>query len=136
MDPFALVVGFVVGTLTGASGQYFAAKYTDKRRAKEASSAQQAQWAEIERRFPAIIEEMKEDVRDSELRSVREFFVKSSRTSINRDEPCFEYHTDVHSDLGAAVRHLEELGYIEDITAKNCPMYRMKEHFVDKLRHS
>lgn len=136
MDPFALVIGFLVGAFTGAAGQYLAAKYTDKRRAKEASSSQRAQWSEVEKRFPAIIAEMKEDARNSEFQSVREFFVKSSRTTINRDEPCFEYHTDIHSDIRAAVRHLEELGYIEDITPGNCPMYRMREHFVDLLRHS
>lgn len=65
---------------------------------------------------------------------MREFFVKNSRTTINRDELCFEYHTDVHSDIGAAIRYLKELGYIEDITPGNCPMYRMREHFVDLLR--
>lgn len=136
MTPFVLAVGFLVGALTGATGQYLAAKYTDERRDKEAASAQRAQWKEVERRFPAIITEMKEDARNSKLQSVREFFVKSSRTTINRDEPCFEYHTDVHTDIGAAVRYLEELGYIEDITPGNCPMYRMREHFVDLLRDS
>ncbi len=136
MDLFTLAVGFVVGTFTGAGGQYMAAKYTDRRRSKEASSAQRAQWAEVEKRFPAIIEEMKEDAKNSELQSVREFFVKSSRTTVNRDEPFFAYHTDVHSDIGAAIRYLEELGYIEDITPANCPMYRMREHFIDQLRHS
>lgn len=136
MDPFTLAVGFLVGAFTGAAGQYLAAKYTDKRRDKEAASAQRAQWSEVEKRFPAIIAEMKDDARNSELQSVREFFVKSSRTTINRREPYFEYHTDVHSDIGAAVRYLEELGYIEDITPDKCPMYRMREHFVDLLRHS
>lgn len=136
MDLFASAVGFVVGTFTGAAGQYMAAKYTDRRRSKEASSAQRRQWAEIENRFPAIIEEMKEDAKNPEFQNVREFFVKSSRTTVSRNEPCFEYHTDVHSDIGAAIRYLEELGYIEDITPGNCPMYRMREHFIDQLRHS
>jgi hypothetical protein len=136
MDLFTLAVGFVVGTFTGASGQYLAAKYTDKRRSKEASSAQRDRWSDIEKRFPAIIEEMKEDAKNPELQSVREFFVKSSRTTVNRDEPCFAYYTDVHNDIGAAVRYLEEQGYIEDVTPGNCPMYRMREHFVDQLRNS
>ena len=60
--------------------------------------------------------------------------MKSSRTTVNRDEACFEYHTDVHKGIGAAVSFLEDLGYIEDITLGNCPMYRMREHFVDLLR--
>lgn len=136
MDLFTLAVGFVVGTFTGASGQYLATKYTDKRRSKEASSAQRDQWNDIEKRFPAIIEEMKEDAKNPELQSVREFFVKSSRTTVNRDEPFFAYYTDVHNDIGAAVRYLEEQEYIEDVTPGNCPMYRMREHFVDQLRNS
>ncbi|POP51536.1 hypothetical protein [Zhongshania marina] len=134
MDPFTLVVGFVVGAFTGAAGHYLGAKYTDKRRIKESSSNRQAQWDEVKNRFPAIIAEMMEDAKHPELQGVREFFVKSSRTSVNRDEPCFEYHTDVHEDIGPAVSYLEELGYIEDVTPGNCPMYRMKEHFIDLLR--
>lgn len=134
MDPFTLAVGFVVGAFTGAAGQYLGAKYTDKRRANEDSSNQQAQWAEVKKRFPAIIKEMEEDTRNPELQAVREFFVKSSRAIVNRDKPSFEYHTDVHADIGAAISFLEELGYIEDITPGNCPMYRMREHLIDLLR--
>lgn len=134
MDPFTLAVGFVVGAFTGAAGQYLGEKYTDKRRIKESSSNRQAQWDEVKTRFPAIIAEMMEDAKKTELQGVREFFVKSSRTTVNRDEACFEYHTDVHEGIGAAVSFLEDLGYIEDITLGNCPMYRMREHFVDLLR--
>lgn len=134
MDAFSLAVGFVVGAITGAAGHYLGEKYTDRRRSKELSSALDIEWADLEGRFPAIIAEMKEDVTKPEFASVRKFFVKSSRATVNRSEPSFEYHTDVHSDLNAAVAHLEELGYIVDITPGNCPMYRMKEQFVDKLR--
>lgn len=134
MDPLTLTVGFVVGAFTGAAGQYLGTKYTDKRRSKEASSLEDSQWADVERRFPAVIAEMKEDVKAPALQSVREFFVKCSGSIINRNEPYFEYHTDKHSDLTAAIRYLEELGYVEDITSSNCPMFRMKESFIDRLR--
>lgn len=136
MDPLTLAVGFVAGAFTGAAGQYLGTKYTDKRRNKEAISFEDSKWIDVERRFPAVIAEMKEDVKNPDLQSVREFFVKYSGSVIFRDEPCFEYHTDTHSDLTAAVRHLEEMGYIEDITPSNCPMFRMRENFIDRLRSS
>jgi hypothetical protein len=136
MDLVTLTVGFVIGAFTGAAGQYLGAKYTDQRRAKEASSIQNKKWADLEMRFPNVIREMKKDVQNADFLSVREFFVKNSRTTVNRSEPFFEYHTDIHSDISAAVQHLVELGYIVDITPGNCPMYRMKEHFIDQLRRS
>jgi len=133
MDPFSLAVGFVVGAFTGAAGHYLGEKYTDKRRRKEHASEEDRIWEDLVSRFPKIIAELKEDARKPEFQSVREFFVKSSRTKVNRSEPYFEYHTDVHTDLGAAIAQLERLGYIEDVTPGNCPMYRMTEEFVDKL---
>ncbi len=134
MDLLSLAVGFVVGTLTGAAGHYFGEKYTDQRRSKELASYLDKEWANLDKRFPKVIAAMKADVNNPKLANVREFFVKSSRTTVNRSEPCFEYHTDVHADLSAAITHLEELGYIVDITTGNCQMYRMTEHFVVKLR--
>jgi hypothetical protein len=136
MDILSLLVGFVVGTFTGAAGRYFGEKYTDQRRSKEFAASIDRKWAELEKRFPNVIAEMKEDVKKPEFSSVRKFFVKSSRTIVNLSENSFEYHTDVHSELTAAIAHLEELGYIVDITPGNCPMYRMTEQFVDKLRNT
>lgn len=136
MDLFSLAVGFVIGAFTGAAGHYLGAKFTDNRRRKERASEQDREWVNLVNRFPKIISEMKEDTRNPDFRSIREFFVKSSRTAVNRSAPSFEYHTDVHEDLEAAVAHLERLGYIEDITPGSCPMYRMTEDFVDRLRNS
>ena len=136
MDLLSLAIGFVVGTFTGAAGHYLGEKFTDKRRSKELASEYDERWANLTRRFPKVIAEMKEDVQNPNLLAVREFFVKSSGTTVNRSKPCFEYHTDVHTDLGAAISYLEELGFIEDITPGNCPMYRMREHFVDRLRNA
>ena len=135
MDLLSLAVGFVVGTFTGAATHYLGEKYTDKRRSIELASKHDELWADLVRRFPRVIAEMKEDVQKPNLLANREFFVKSSGTSVNRSKPYFEYHTDVHSDLGAAISYLQELGFIEDITPGNCPMYRMREHFVDRLRN-
>ncbi|MDP2267863.1 MAG: hypothetical protein Q8K46_01725 [Deltaproteobacteria bacterium] len=136
MDLLSLVIGFVVGAFTGAAGQYLGEKYTDKRRKIEQASEDDQVWNDLVTRFPKIIGEMKEDARNPDLLSAREFFVKSSKTTVNRSKPSFEYHTDVHADLHAAIAHLERLGYIEDITPGNCPMYRMTEDFIDRLRNA
>ncbi|GEM_PF-637019 len=134
MDILSLAVGFVVGALTGAAGNYLADKYTDVRRDKKAAAKQTDLWRDIERRFPAVIAEMREALSDEDSRNVRAFFVKDSRTMIGfLSEPCFEFHTDKHPDLQAAVLHLERFGFISDITRGNCPMYRVHEELVDWL---
>ena len=129
-----MAVGFLSGALTTAAGNYLADRFTDKRRDKNDAAYALAQWDDIQDRFPRVLMEMKDDVKNPEFSSVREFFVKSSRSTISREGSFFEYHTDVHDDLVAAVCHLEELGYVVDVTSGNTPMYRMTEQFIDMLR--
>ena len=136
MDLLPLLVTFVAGAFTGAAGTYLGQKYTDKRRNNEAKSESDRQWEEICSRFPNVIDEMRKDARNEEFSVVRKFFVKSSKTTVNMSEPHLEYYTDVHPDLDAAISHLEDMRYIEDITPGNCPMYRMYEHFVDRLKNA
>jgi hypothetical protein len=134
MDVISLAVGFLVGAITGATGNYLADKYTDVRREKKALKKQAALWQDVERRFPAVISEMREAFADPDSKGIRAFFVKDSRSMIGfLSEPCFEFHTDKHPDLQAAVLHLERLGLISDITPGNCPMYRVHEELVDWL---
>jgi hypothetical protein len=134
MDTLSTLIGFLVGTATGAAGQYFADKYTDQRREKQRAGDQARIWRDIEQRFPAVIAEMRSDFSPTENRHVRAFFVKESNTSLGFvTEPSFEYHTDKHPDLRAAVLHLAQHGFITDITPGNCPMYRVHETLVDAL---
>ena len=134
MDILSLAVGFLVGAITGAAGNYLADKYTDVRRDKKAAKKQAELWRDAERRFPAVIFEMRQAFADPDSKGIRAFFVKDSRTMIGfLSEPCFEFHTDKHPDLQAAVLHLERLGLISDITPGNCPMYRVHEELVDWL---
>ena len=134
MDIFSVLTGFLIGTATGAAGQYFADKYTDQRREKKLVKEQVRLWQEIEHRFPVLIDEMRSDFSPRENRHVRMFFVKKSNTILGFvSEPCFEYHTDKHPDLRAAVVLLEQHGFITDITPGNCPMYRVHEKLVDAL---
>lgn len=133
MGTGSLLVGFLVGTATGASGPYFAELFTDKRREKHARKRISAQWRELESRFPKLISEMRQDASKSGCEGIREFFTLRRGLQLNIQEPCFIYRPDDHPDLTAAVRHLEELGYIEDITPGNCPKYRMREALINQL---
>src|SRR5690554_3435047 len=104
MDIVSALVGLLVGTATGAAGQYFADKYTDQRREKQLAKEQIRLWRTVEQRFPAVIAEMRSDFSSQENRHVRVFFVKESYTILGFvSEPCFEHHTDKHPDLRAAV---------------------------------
>jgi hypothetical protein len=134
MDFFSLSVGFLLGTLTGAAGQYIGEKYTDKRRRIESIADGNREWINLGKRFPDEISEFKADTNNPEFIAIREFFIKSSKTTVNRTEPYFEYHTDKLVNLEAAISQLERLGYIENITLGNCPHYRMTEDFIDRLR--
>jgi hypothetical protein len=135
MDIISITVGFLIGTATGAAGKYFSDKYTDQRREKKAAKEELRLWTEIEHRFPALIAEMRQDFNDPEHVGVRVFFVRPSTSLIGlKQEPSFDYFTDEHQELMAAIKYLEENGFIQEITPGNCPMYRAKERLVDRLR--
>lgn len=135
MDFISALTGFLIGTATGAAGTYFADKYTDQRRDKQRAKDERAVWQDIERRFPAVIAEMREDFSAGVNRNVRAFFVMQKGEWLNdTSEECFEYHTDTHADLLVAVNHLLFCGFISELKRGSCPKYRMHEHFVDLLR--
>ncbi|WP_299022606.1 hypothetical protein [uncultured Photobacterium sp.] len=134
MDLVSVGIGFIGGIFTGAAGTYFGNKYTDIRHKKEAMKAEISLWKELEKKFPTLINEMKDDFSKPENSGVRKFFIKEKNTIVNNSEHSFEYHTDVHTDLTAAILYLVDLELIEDITPSNCPMYRFREKFVDYLK--
>ncbi|MCI1735946.1 MAG: hypothetical protein LKM38_00430 [Pseudomonas veronii] len=134
MDFQSLAIGFLTGAFTGAAGNYLADKYTDTRRRKEEKRETKKFWKDVEARFPKIIQEMKSDLKQDGMSGVRVFFVKESYTMLAFvTEPCFEYNTDKHEDLRAAVHFLLDNNLLKDITPGNAPMYRMSERLVDFL---
>ncbi|WP_417668198.1 hypothetical protein [Pseudoalteromonas tetraodonis] len=75
MDIFSLAVGFVVGGFTGAAGTFYGNKFTDQRRRKENTKAEFNQWGSLKLKFPTIIEEMIEDVKNPDFAGVRTFLL-------------------------------------------------------------
>jgi hypothetical protein len=134
MEILSLAIGFVVGGFTGAAGTFYGNKYTDQRREAESRKADKKVWDDLRGKFPVIINEMIEDVKNPNFFGVRTFFIKTKGTCVNSKELNFEYHTDVHSNLNAAIMYMNDLGYITDITPKNCPKYRFHEHFYEMLK--
>ena len=135
MDILSLSVGFLVGAITGATGNYVADKYTDQRRKRELAKEQAGIWQDIEKRFPSVIAEMREDFSHPENKSIRTFFVKSQGTVIGiMSEPSLQYDTGTHPDIQAAVSYLISKGFVTDITTTSCPMYRVQEVLIDWLK--
>ena len=127
-DAVPMLTAFLAGTATGAAGQYFAMKFTDKRHEKERGRKTKHAWRTFEKQFPELAAEMREDYARPNNKFVRAFFVKHSKETLNgSSEPFFEYHTDKHPNIHAAMLHLEQNGFVSDITPGNCPMYRVHD---------
>ena len=109
MDILSTAIGFLIGTITGASGTYFGNKYTDIRHTKEKEKAQKELWKILEKKYPAIITEMINDFSEHKHQNVRIFFIKSRKSIVSSNEPHFEYHTDIHENLSAAILYLQDL---------------------------
>jgi hypothetical protein len=134
MDIVSTLVGFLIGTATGAAGTYFADNYTDKRREQELSRVTSRIQRDTEQRFPNVATARRSDFSQSENRHIRAFFIKRSSASMGKaSEPCFECHPDKHPGSRAAVLHLEQHGFVSDISSGNTPMYRVHEKLVDAL---
>jgi hypothetical protein len=128
---------FLLGTATGAAGQYFADRFTDQRRRQEARAEIKARWSKIIGAMPAFIEEMKKDLKSSPL--IREFIVlpnKHVSFGVGKLQPRFRYYEDEHPQLRGQLAMLEHYGYIHDVTPGNTPIYRMTEEFVELVQGS
>jgi len=134
-DLTSTLIGFLVGTATGAAGTYFANKYTDRRREQEAGKQAKRQFLAIKKQMAHLLAEMKADLAGEGRSHVREFFVlPNERVRLGGSEkPRFVYYEDQHENLRGKLDILENAGYIMDVTPKNTPIFRMSEDFVRLL---
>ncbi len=132
-DVASTCIGFLIGTFTGAAGGYFANKYTDARRKKEAAKENANKFAQVAAQMPELLQEMRQDL--TEHPSVREFFVLLGGAVLGgTSSPSFQYRDAIHPGLMGKLHILENHGYLTDVTPKDCPKYRMTEEFVRLLR--
>jgi len=87
-------ITFLIGTATGAAGNYFAQKYTDKRRKKEAVVVEDSLFLELKARMPDLFEEMRTDLINDEYSEWREFFVIPKDVMCNFSGNSFHYEDD------------------------------------------
>lgn len=86
-------------------------------------------------KMPDLLEEMANDLYKHEDELIREFVVLKTKGIIfNSKIPRFEYYESEHSYANNAVRLLLDYNFVQDVTPKNHPVYRMTEKFVDLLK--
>ena len=127
-------IAFLLGTATGAAGQYFADKYTDRRRRQESTSATKDEFAELVALMPDLLSEMQHDIAQPEHTTWREFFVIPKGAQLWPTANSFYYEDDDSNNYLGKTRILEGRGYVRDITPGNAPMFRMTEEFVTLVR--
>jgi hypothetical protein len=133
----AFLVTFLIGVATGAAGNYFASKYTDRRRDSEKDTKAKHTFMNVKQQMPDLISEMKMDFTKKENSSIREFVVlPNKRTPFNSQQPRFAYFESDHENLLGKITILENHGYIRDVTVSNAPIFRITEEFRELIINS
>jgi len=133
----AFLVTFLIGVATGAAGNYFASKYTDRRRDSEKGKKAKHTFMNVKKQMPDLISEMKTDFTKNENSSIREFVVlPNNKVLFNSQQPRFIYFESQHENLLGKITILENHGYIRDVTVSNAPIYRITEEFWNLIINS
>lgn len=132
----SVIGGFLIGVATGACSSYFANKYTDRRREKEAARRAKQEFLKVREQMPALMGEMKADLSREGQEHIREIFVLDDRRIRlgGSKKERFVYFAEDHGDLHGKLSILENMGYVIDVTPGNTPIFRMTEGFVELVR--
>ena len=98
---------------------------------RDPGKGSQSGHAKIERLMPALLEEMREDLRNNP--TTREFVVLKRAWSYNSHGPYPVYYLDEHEDLEGKLQVLANLGHVHDVTNNNVRRFCFQEDFVDYL---
>jgi hypothetical protein len=91
--------GVLVGVAVGVCGKYFADKYTDRRREKEARCKAKRDFLLVKYQMPELIAEIRADLAKEDQFDVREFFLlPDSKVPLNAADPCFSYFAEQHGN--------------------------------------
>jgi hypothetical protein len=128
-------ISFLVGVGVGAAGQYFADKYTDKRRKQEHQTDSAKRFRAVAEKMPALMAEIAADFRKENAAPVRQLVLLLSEavTYNGGDRLVFVYYETKHPNLRGQFAILENAGYVRDVTPGNALTYRPTEEFVDHL---
>lgn len=134
------LIAFIIGTAVGASGQYFASKFTDQRRRQEAKRETRDRFKQVRAAIPKLLAEMHDDYMKPENAVLRELFVLPNRHVImgsggGGPRTTLAYYEDDHNNLRDQFRILENNGYVYDVTSGKVPKYQVTEEFVELVRN-
>jgi hypothetical protein len=130
-------ITFLIGAATGAVGNYFASKYTDRRRNKDDANKRVKSFNNAKNQMLDLIKEMKEDFSSHKNDAIRELVIlPNKRVIFNGDQPRFSYFEDEHQNLKGKISVLENLGFVVDVTVSNAPIFRIKEELWDLVLKS
>ena len=87
-------------------------------------------FAKIERLMPALLEEMREDLKNHP--TTREFIIMDRRWIYNGSGVLMYYYND-HDDLDGKIQVLANMGFVHDVTYNNVKRYHFSEELVDYL---
>jgi hypothetical protein len=128
------LIGFVIGTATGAAGKYFADKYTDQRKEKESEAKLRRRFGELKSLMPELFEELTANLSSANGALVREFIVlPNERVNFGHSKPRFTYYESKIPDLLSKIALLSDSGFITDVTIRDTPIYRINDSFVRLL---
>jgi hypothetical protein len=131
MDLISMLVGFLFGTATGAAGKYFADKYTDQRKQKEATSSEGRSFNSVAKRMPDLIAAIKIDLEADGNSLVREFLILPNQSAIlNSSETRFVYFENAIVALRLKAGLLVDAKFVTAASLNGIPMFRMSERFV------
>ncbi|MBP8699912.1 MAG: hypothetical protein KBH82_12865 [Syntrophorhabdaceae bacterium] len=133
-DWFSNSISFLFGAAIGATGKYFADKFTDKRRYQESHNQAIKEFKSVKKSMPKLIGEMKDDLEDEKHRFAREFYIVEKGAVLNITGKYLAYYFEDHEDLQDKINILENYEYITDITSNNIKKYKMTEEFVELIR--
>src|SRR5215208_1191008 len=96
------------------------------------ANTSQPSFAKIERLLPALLEEMREDLRNNP--TTREFVLLKRWCVYNSGgRPYLAYYFDDHEDLEGKIQMLTNLGLVSEITYNNVRRFVFEEALVDYL---
>lgn len=96
-----------------------------------ANITSQSGLAKAERLMPALLEEMREDLRN--YPTSREFVVLKRSWVYNSQNFYLAYYLDEHEDLEGKLQVLVNLGLVREVTHNNVRRFLFAEQFVDYL---